>query len=118
MNEKKFTAELKAMSKNENPKKRVVTSLEKLTPELLEALKARYPYGFTDHMIRIDKPTGEFFYAVTLETEDTIYLVKVNVKIDTKTEEELEKDIFADDDGDDDEIKGAEEIADTDDGDD
>ena len=105
------------MNKNENPKRKVVTSLEKLTPELLEALKERYPHGYIDHMLRIEKPNGEFFYAVALETEDTSYLVKVNVKIDTKTEEEIDKDIFSDD-GDDDEIKGAEEIADTNDSDD
>lgn len=101
------------VNKNVSAKKRVVTSYEKLTPELHDALKVRYPYGYTDHMIRIDKPNGEFFYAVALETEDTSYLVKVNVKIDTKSDEELEKDLFAEGD-DDDDIKGAEEIADDD----
>jgi len=103
-------------NKTETAKRRVVTSYEKLTPELLEALKNRYPHGYTDQMIRIDKPNGEFFYAVPLDTEDTSYLVKVNVKIDTKSDEELEKDIY--DNGDDDDIKGAEDIADTDDSDD
>lgn len=96
-------------------KKRVVISYSNLTPELMEALKEHYPLGYTDYMIRIDKPNGDFFYGVRLETEDASYLVKVNVKIDNKSEEELDKDIYGDDEPD--EIKGADEIADTDDSD-
>lgn len=102
-------------SKQNSAKKRVVTSYANLSPELLSALKERYPIGYTDYMIRIDKPNGEFFYGVMLETEDTNYLVKVNVKIDDKSEEDLDKDIYGDDEPDD--IKGADDIADTDDSD-
>lgn len=103
-------------SKQISAKKRVVTSYTNLTPALIELLKERYPLGYTDYMIRIDKPNGEFFYGVMLETEDTNYLVKINVKIDNKSEEELDKDIYGDEEPD--EIKGADEIADTDESDD
>lgn len=98
-------------TKNTSAKKRVAVSYANLSPELLDALKKRYPLGYTDDMIRIDKPGGDFFYAVVLETDDVTYLVKVNVKIDSTATEDLEKDLFHSDDMD--EISGAEEIADT-----
>lgn len=85
-------------------KKRVVTKLQNLSEELQEALKKQYPHGFLDHMIRIDKGPGDFFYAVVFETEDTNYLVKIDVNIDGQIEDEDDKDFFGDD------IKGAEEI--------
>ena len=86
-------------------KKRIVISYHNLPVELQEELKRRYPHGFTDHMIRVDKGIGDFFYAVVLETEDAKYLVKVDVKIDDRVEEEEDKEYY------DEEIKGAEEIA-------
>ncbi|MBR6813814.1 MAG: hypothetical protein IKM50_04645, partial [Tidjanibacter sp.] len=70
-----------------------------------EEVKKLYPYGYTDHMIRIDKPSGDFFYAVPFETDEISYLVKIDVKIDGQIEEEEEKDYY-----DDDEIKGADEL--------
>ncbi|MFI3330213.1 MAG: hypothetical protein R3Y38_00235 [Rikenellaceae bacterium] len=93
-------------------KKRIVTSYNSLTPELQEELKKLYPIGFSEAMQRIDKPSGDFFYAVRLETEDISYLVKIDVKIDDSLEEEEDKDYY------DDEIKGADEIADAHDEDD
>ena len=37
---------------------------------------------FMQDIIKVDKPDGSFFYAVSLEVPDAIYLVKVDVKID------------------------------------
>lgn len=96
-------------------KKRVVTSYANLPEKLQEAFKEKYPLGYTDFMMRVDKPNGEFFYGVMLETEEANYLVKVNVKIDSGTDEELDKEIYGDDEPD--EIHGADEIADNDDSD-
>ncbi len=93
----------------DNAKKRVITSYKNLSPELLEEVKKKYPTGWADHMIRIDKSPTEFFYAIMLETADTNYLIKVDVKVDAtpgQIEEEEDKEYY------DDEIKGAEEIAD------
>ena len=87
-------------------KKRIVTSFHNLTPELQEAVKAFYPFGYTDAMMRIDKPNGDFFYAVPFETEEVAYLVKIDVKIDDKAHEEDEKDYYDDD------LKGADELQD------
>lgn len=67
-------------------KKRVVVSFENLSAELQEVLKKKYPYGFLDSVIKVNTATSHF-YAVTMDTEDSSYLVKVNVKIDSKSED-------------------------------
>ena len=36
--------------------------------------------------MRIDKPNGEFFYAVPFETDEINYLVKIDVKIDDRAD--------------------------------
>ena len=97
------------MAPNQNTKKRVAISYKNLSPELLEEVKKKYPYGWTDHMIRIDKSPTDFFYAIMLETEDTSYLIKVDVKVDAagQIEEDEDKEYC------DDEIKGADDIADS-----
>lgn len=94
------------MTKEVKPKKRVVIKYHNLPVELQEELKRKYPHGYTESMIRIDKGPGDFFYAVVLDTEDTSYLVKVDVKVDGNLEEEEDKEYY------DDEIKGAEDIID------
>lgn len=87
-------------------KKRLVTSFNNLPQELQDAVKELYPAGFSDAMMRVDKPNGDFFYAVPFETEDISYLVKIDVKIDDISEEDDDKDYY------DDEIKGADDISD------
>jgi hypothetical protein len=89
-----------------NIKKRLIVSYNNLSPELQEELRKQYPLGFTDSMQRYDKKEpGDFFYAVTLDTPDITYLVKIDVKIDDDPEDD-DKGFY-----DEDEIKGAEEIA-------
>jgi hypothetical protein len=63
-------------------KKRIITSYEKLTPEVLDALKKQYPHGYADAVIKVDKGSEQFFHAIPVETDDTSYLVKVQVNID------------------------------------
>jgi len=66
-------------------KRRLVVSYNNLSPELLAIIKERYPRGYADYMgeiFKVDKPDGSFFYAISLEVPDAIYLVKVDVKID------------------------------------
>ncbi|MBP3290348.1 MAG: hypothetical protein J6L75_05200 [Alistipes sp.] len=90
-----------------NSKRKLVTSFNNLSIELQEEVKALYPRGFAEVMTRFDKPNGDFFYYVPFETEDTSYLVKIDVKIDDKSEEAVEDDYYGDD-----ELKGADEIQD------
>jgi hypothetical protein len=90
-----------------NTKKKLVTSFNNLSIELQEEVKALYPRGFAEVMTRFDKPNGDFFYYVPFETEDTSYLVKIDVQIDDKPDEAVEDDYYGDD-----ELKGADEIQD------
>lgn len=100
------------MAKQNIVKKHIATSFHNLTPELQEAVKAKYPLGFTDAMIRVDKPNGDFFYAVPFDTDEIAYMVKVDVKVDDNThDDDDDKDYF------DDEIKGADDIQGDDDSD-
>ena len=94
------------MTQPNRTKKHIVTSLHNLPAELQDALREKYPSGFTDAMMRVDKPNGDFFYAVPFDTEEVAYLVKIDVKIDDNAAEEDEKDYY------DDELKGADEIQD------
>ena len=91
-------------------KKRLVVSLKNMTPELQEEVKAAYPAGFADYMMRIPKPNGEFFFAVPFETEEISYLVKIDVKIDEAPTDDDDKDYYDDD------LKGADELQDDSDG--
>ncbi len=87
-------------------KKRLVTSFNNLSPELQEKVRELYPNGFSDAMMRVDKPNGDFFYAVPFETDEISYLVKIDVKIDDMSDEDDDKDYYDDD------LKGADELAD------
>lgn len=89
----------------DNKKKRLVTSFHNLTVEQQAEVKALYPLGYNDVMMRIDKPDGTFFYAVPYETVDAYYLVKIDVKIDDGAEE-VDEGYYDDD------LKGADELAD------
>ena len=90
------------MAKQNTTKKHIVTSFHNLAPELQEAVKQKYPLGFTEAMMRVDKPNGDFFYAVPFDTDEIAYMVK----IDDNAQEDDDKDYY------DDEIKGADEIQD------
>ena len=71
------------MAKQNTTKKHIVTSFHNLAPELQEAVKQKYPLGFTEAMMRVDKPNGDFFYAVPFDTDEIAYMVKIDVKIET-----------------------------------
>lgn len=65
-------------------RKRLVISYSNVTPEVLEAIRKKYPLGYSNHVIKVNTRGDEFFYAITVDTEDASYLVKVPVKIDSK----------------------------------
>jgi hypothetical protein len=66
----------------------VVVSFRNLDPELQNVLKQRYPTGWGDDVIKVPRNESEVFYAVILETEDTNYLVKVDVKVDGRPKDD------------------------------
>jgi hypothetical protein len=60
----------------------VVVHFKNLSPEQQELLRERYPNGWNDYVIKVNKSETDFFHAVMLETDEATYLVKVDVKID------------------------------------
>jgi hypothetical protein len=84
-------------------KKKLVVSYKNLSPELIFLVKEKYPKGYSDYLIKVNKNNGDFFYAITLDTETADYLIKVDVKIDSEIEE-VEKALFEQPDNVDDEF--------------
>ncbi len=66
-------------------RRRHVVSYENMSEELATIFAEKYPKGFNDYLpdlMKYTKPDGTPFYAVTIETSDSIYLVKIKVKTD------------------------------------
>jgi hypothetical protein len=83
----------KTEKKTDTGKKKLVISYKNLSPELLFLVREKYPKGYSDYLIKVNKNNGEFFYAITLDTAAADYLIKVDVKIDSEIEE-VEKALF------------------------
>lgn len=82
-------------------KKRRVLSYENMDEALKAAFEEKYPKGFNDYfpdLVKYDKPDGTVFYAVTIETDDCIALVKIQVKTDDAAD--IERWLDSDDDDD------------------
>lgn len=65
-----------------------VSKLENLPDDAVEALLEKYPDGIEDHVRKVTKPNGDFFYAVNVDTETISYLVKIEVDVDFNSDEE------------------------------
>lgn len=78
-----------------NPKKKIVVNYDNLQPEVLQAIMKKYPGGYANHVIKVTLPNNNFFHAITVDTDDASYLVKVKVKLDKV--EKLEEDLFSSD---------------------
>ena len=97
-------------------KKRAIVTYEKLSEEMRDRLEEAFPEGFGGAMTQITTPTGELMDAVIWETDEMIYLVKLN-KVKQKAvaipDEDEEEDDF--DDIPEDDVKGDDEdVADDD----
>lgn len=83
------------MNPRRTHKKNLIVSYKNLSDELRELLKERYPEGYKDYIQRFEKPNGETIFVLPLETDDSVYMVKFDVKIDTTlTDDDIEKDYF------------------------
>jgi len=69
-------------------RKKLIINYANVTPDLMEAIRRKYPMGWINHTIKVPQSNGTFFYAITLDTEEASYLIKVPVKIDTKTDKD------------------------------
>ncbi len=66
-------------------KKRSIVSYANMSEELAAAFKEKYPHGYSDYcgdIVKIDKPNGTSFYAITVELPTAVYMVKIDVNID------------------------------------
>lgn len=73
-----------------------VISYQNLPADLIEMLNKKYPDGYQNHVIKVTTPKNDSFYAVTLDTPEISYLIKVPVKIDNNPDEFDEKDYSED----------------------
>jgi hypothetical protein len=69
-------------------RKKLIINFANVTPDLMEAIRKKYPLGWINHTIKVPLAGGAFFFAITLDTEDASYLIKVPVKIDTKSDKD------------------------------
>ncbi|MBQ9473665.1 MAG: hypothetical protein IJU81_04585 [Bacteroidales bacterium] len=94
----------------------MIVSYKNLNDDLRALFKELYPDGYKDYLQRTVKPNGESIFTVPMETDDTCYLVKFDVKIDsTMIEDELDKDIYDDKNSDNDDFESISEAMDKDD---
>lgn len=67
-------------------KKRHIISIEKMQDDLRKAFNEKYPDGLEsceEDIKEYHKPTGDSFYAITIELPEDIYLVKIPVERDS-----------------------------------
>jgi DNA-directed RNA polymerase subunit delta len=68
--------------------RRIIVDYSKLTKEILDLLVAKYPEGYNAmDIISFRDMHKNLIDAVQVETEDTVYLVKVSKKLATSMEE-------------------------------
>ncbi|MEN9699148.1 MAG: hypothetical protein RLZZ301_346 [Bacteroidota bacterium] len=90
-------------------KRRSIISYDKLTIEQKKQILRDFPDGYINHLTSIKTPTGEVLDALVWETDEVIYLVKIN-KITPKAkpvneeEEDFEDDFDKGDDLKDDDL--------------
>ena len=75
-------------------KPKLVKDWDKMPKEIVAAIKAEYPNGFSHKLINYTTPKGEKVLALPYDTDDIAYLVRVTVM--------ESKNVFKDDDDDDD----------------
>jgi len=58
-------------------KKRIIKSLENLSEDLRDLMRDQYPNGYEASITRITNAKNEPIFVFPLETDDSVYLVKV-----------------------------------------
>jgi hypothetical protein len=93
-------------------KRKVVTDYSKLSEELLMVYEDTYPTGIAGKTIRFPNAKGEIVTAVRIETDDTIYLVKVMAKPkEVLSEEQMDEMVKTTSNDKENELEGGEEEA-------
>ncbi len=102
--------------------KRLIIDSKKMTPEIMALVKEKYPDGYyEDDIIVFKNHKNETIEAIQVETEDTIYLIKIGKYLSVGLENfEMDEDVDTDAaapeiEGDDEEDEDYEEKAEDDD---
>jgi hypothetical protein len=98
-------------------KKRAIISYDKLTIDQKKQILKDFPDGYVNHLTTIKTPTGEVLDALIWETDEVIYLVKINKVTPKAPAVDDEEDDFEDD-FDKVDVKDEDEDTDSDDDDD
>ena len=98
-------------------KKRAIISYDKLTIDQKKQILKDFPDGYINHLTTIKTPTGEVLDALIWETDEVIYLVKINKVTPKAPAVDDEEDDFEDD-FDKVDVKDEDEDSDSDDDDD
>jgi hypothetical protein len=77
-------------------KRKVIKNYELLSTDLKKLVRQTYPKGFSSSIISFFSPDGKLFNGFLLETEEIIYMVRVNKvkpvkKVETGEKDELEQ---------------------------
>lgn len=81
---------------NKVSRPKLVKDWDKMPKDIVAAIKAEYPNGFSHKLINYTTPKGEKVLALPYDTEDIAYLVRVTVMESKK--------VFKSDDDDDDDV--------------
>lgn len=98
-------------------KKRAIISYDKLTIDQKKQILKDFPDGYVNHLTTIKTPTGEMLDALIWETDEAIYLVKINKVTPKAPAVDDDEDDFEDD-FDKVDVKDEDEDSDSDDDDD
>ena len=77
-------------------KKRAIISYDKLTIDQKKQILRDYPDGYINHLTTIKTPTGEMLDALIWETDEVIYLVKINKIMPRPTADDDDDDFVED----------------------
>ena len=78
-------------------KRRAIISYDKLTIDQKKQILKDFPDGYINHLTTIKTPTGEMLDALMWETDEVIYLVKINKILPKAAVVEDEDDDFEED---------------------
>ncbi|MCE2711198.1 MAG: hypothetical protein LW688_01515 [Cryomorphaceae bacterium] len=78
-------------------KRRAIISYDKLTIDQKKQILKDFPDGYINHLTTIKTPTGETLDALIWETDEVIYLVKINKVAPKPAVVDEEDDDFGDD---------------------
>ncbi len=78
-------------------KRRAIISYDKLTIDQKKQILKDFPDGYINHLTTIKTPTGEMLDALMWETDEVIYLVKINKVVPKAAVVDDEDDDFEED---------------------